>query len=325
MFKFLITVLACIFIIPTIIDTSLVIEPTVELERVLHYYHDDRIQMNDYLLIGTHGSVSYKIDTNILVHNRGISIKRMLGYIVPGIIKRWSKNQHYDILSQLRMGARFLHIEVGWHNHQYVAIHSYYCMRLVDVFRQIHLFLDQTTKGFVMIHVQTFGTLPNNNLNITNYIKPYYKFNKTLSQFTLLKDMYKTLVILDKTFRQQPGIDRADWDYFISTSVAELSNNRNLVTSGFSWVMTPDQTIILKSIGYPFKNKGLYTFPTITQKFVMKRFLLTYYKVLTAHYICLIVDHLNYDDINTIEAINKQTHLNNNVQLLLKDKQTSNK
>lgn len=307
--RVIITILACIFFVPTIVFTGLSVVPTVKIERSLYYYQDENIQMKDYLLIGTHGSVAYNINTRVLVHDRGITSKRYFGYILPGITKRWSKNQHYDILSQLRMGVRFLHIEVGWYNKKNVAIHSFYCMDLVEVLNQVHIFLDQTTKGFVFLQLQKFGTFPDDH-NFTNIMKSHHTYNKTINKFTLLKDIYKSMVIL-KTFYQRPSLNRQHWNLFLQTAKQEINrtSKTNLLTSGFSWVMTPNQNTILTSINRPFDREGLYTFPTVKNKLSLQIFVNQFKQELKGNYLCILIDHFDFEDINIIENINQNKEL----------------
>ena len=303
-------------IFPAITDTGLPLK-NISNERALLYYTFENINMGDYILCGTHGSVSYGVNTDVLVDDRGYTIKK-LSTILPGITKRWSRNQHYDIFNQLLMGTRFLHLEVGWYKHSYVVLHSYYCTTLSDVLDQIIAFLDHTQKGFVVVQLQRWGSIPHDEKHLITYVRAYrniyYRFGHaqsdkpvTIQKDTFLKNLYGKFIIV-QNFQQLPNVAaRSTWYDFkheVRKEIMTFRDPQSSHTRGFAWVMVPNTKTIITKGSQPFNHDGLFSFDSVRRKDFRTVFVHTHYAKIKSCYSFFIMDHVSPGDIDMVDSVN---------------------
>jgi len=239
---------------------------------------NETLTLGNYTLIGTHGSAAYSIDSSVLVNNRnrGFSISPLFSGLFDGIIQRWAKNQHYDLYSQLQMGARYIHLEVCVHQGQWVTLHRYLARPVLQDIQQVNLFLKGSrrankTKAFVLIHLERFGLLCTdaNNQTITQFVL-------SLDNSISLKQVYTDTVISSLYGRGVIVSQRAAASFFPSDYVSDLKifrNNRlvnkfpqpsiNNSLNVFQWIMTPNLIDIMNNLFIPYPFSGLHLFESV--------------------------------------------------------------
>jgi hypothetical protein len=284
------------------------------------------LRLKDYLLIGTHGSTAYRIDSTIIVDDRGVRIKSLAGKITPGLIKQWALNQHYDIYSQLALGARYVHLEVAVHNGEWVTIHSFLAGKLSEDLGQIKSFLDDTTDGFALVHLQRFGEITIDRAGMT-YMDHVHKLDPTnhygvavdtgaVTRETKLSALSGKMVFLGAR-SDNLGIELDPRDYTgdvttfdtnrsvqqIQATPPKHSNNPEMLL-GFQWVMTPGAYELVVDAANPFNKSGLFDFVTVTDKAKLRAYLVTHADTLLQMFHIFIVDHFDPATLGCIEDYN---------------------
>ena len=304
-------------------DYSLPLEARLSIsqQRLLCHTSDPTLILGSYLLIGTHGSAAYRLDTSICVDDRGEYIKHIAGHITSGAVKQWGLNQHYDLYSQLILGARYLHLEVAVYKGEWVTIHSYLAGTLMNDLNEIKSFLDDTTDGFALIHLQRFGTLAvdDDKRTATDFAKEYFRtyLEPNVTRKTLLTSLKKKMVLLnDET---TANVELYPRDYTTDISIFDVNRSTvhfeetppqyvdtNSYLLGFQWVMTPGAESITNDILNPFNQSGLFDLESVHNRSKLSTYLQTESE-LQQNFQIFIVDHLDHDMYDRIDAYNRQS------------------
>lgn len=311
-------VVAAPVVVAAAIDHSLPLKARVTKDKYPTLAYTTETMLKEYLLIGTHGSAAYRINTTVCVDDRGEKAKHILGNTSPGIVRQWSLNQHYDLYSQLVLGARYIHLEVAVHKGSWVTIHSYLTGTLAASLDEIYAFLKDYSSGFVLLHTQVFGSakIDDHGLTAQAYIRAYgtfstYQHTDPVTQDTRLVTLHGKIVLMG-----QPGarMEMYPKDY---TSVLEtFDTNRELKRFKerppvhddkrllcFQWVMTPVAQDMINDALKPWSTSGLFDLVTVTDKEKLKTYCTTRRDVLS-NFQVFIVDHLDPAMAETIEAFN---------------------
>ena len=261
--------------------------------------------LDDYLLIGTHGSAAYQLEPTVLVDDRGYAAKGLVGYLGPELVKTWSINQHYTIYGQLMLGARYLHLEVAVHDGMWVTLHSYRCGDLRHELTEIQRFLAQESPDiFALVYFQLFGAhrVDANGDELLDLVKNQLGgslFMQPISRQTRIRDLTQKLVMLtDTSLEQYP----ADWTHDVGEfdrhrtptymrhhPPTQLANAQCMLC--FTWVMTPHVTQMITDAMNLWTDSG--TFSMETQN---KRKLQTFLQDNSSYlqqFGVMIVDHLD--------------------------------
>ena len=269
--------------------------------------------LDDYLLIGTHGSAAYQLEPAVLVEDRGYAAKQVIGIMCPELVKAWSLNQHYTIYGQLALGARYLHLEVAVHDGTWVTLHSYRCGDLRHELSDIQRFLACANNPdiFALVYFQVFGEqqVDANGDTVEDVVKHQLGvslFAQKIGKMTRIGDLTQKLVMLtDASLEQYP----ADWTH----DVAEFDRHRTPThmrrhppanTQGMlclTWVMTPHVTQMLASAVTFWTRSGIFSMETVTNKRKLQTFLETNSSYVRQFGI-LLVDHLDPATVDLISA-----------------------
>lgn len=318
------------------LDFSVPLEPRLlpHQHAPLHYSLDGALRLKDYLLIGTHGSAAYRLDPAIIVDDRGVQSKSIAGKIVPGLIKQWALNQHYDLYSQLALGARYVHLEVAVYGGEWVTIHSYLAGPLSADLDQITCFLDDTTDGFVLVHLERFGEQTEDRAGKTymdhvRELDPKYHYHVAAADGAVTRETKisvlagKMVVLggcdegLDMGIELYPGDYTGDMTTFDTNRTTQQiqasppahgTNPRRLV--GLQWVMTPGAQELIVDVATPFHRSGLFDFVTVTDRTKLREYLVDHAVTpLLQTFHVFIVDHLDRETCRCIEDYNYQHRL----------------
>jgi hypothetical protein len=274
--------------------------------------------LKDYLLLGTHGSAAYRLDTTSIVDDRGVGIKHTAGKVTPGLIKQWALNQHYDIYSQLALGARYIHLEVAVYKGEWVTIHSYLAGPLSEDMGQVASFLEHTIDGFAIVHLQRFGeeTKDKSGLSHVDYLRklyPQYIVDSGVTTNTRINTLAKKMVILGVNMKSEMyprdyTTDLATFD--LNRTVQRVQDNppqyhEHIDTLiGFQWVMTPGTGDLVGAAMNPFRKSGLFDLVTVTDKTKLREYIhTTAYSIMPVFNI-FIVDHLDTQTCTIEEEYN---------------------
>ena len=312
-----IVLLVIILLSSAALDCSLPLQPRLLPHQhvSLQYSRESTLCLKDYLLIGTHGSSAYRLDCMSLVDDRGVRMKSLAGKLTPGLIKQWALNQHYDIYSQLALGARYVHLEVAVHDGEWVTIHSFLAGKLSDDLDQITRFLDHTTDGFALVHLQHFGETTRDHTNKTcmdhiHELAPKYHCSDPVTRATPLRALTGKLVVLGGDGLQielYPGDYTGDVATFDSNRTthriqmhppSQLNHPKTLL--GFQWVLTPGTHEIAVDAVDPFHQSGLFDRVTVTSKTRLRDYLATHPDMFHV----FIVDHFDEETRICIEEYN---------------------
>ena len=283
--------------------------PTLLYKDRLQYTHerDDSGTLEGYLLIGTHGSAAYRITPDVLVDSRGVGSKQTFSWLT-GLIRRWSLNQHYDIYSQLCLGARFLHLEIALHNEEWVTLHSYLCGGVAEDMSQVVRFIEEKdNKAFVLLNIQLFGVSEGATDKASRTIWTYlselggthiWPMDIPVSKKTTILSLRgKIVVVKYSECRMYPSdytTDNKTFDFNRSHTQIQtyLSENTKDDRLGcLQWVMTPDTMDLVHSALLPYPISGLYTLPVVVDNTRFRRLLDSLYQVQSGFQV-LLVDHL---------------------------------
>lgn len=310
----LVFITLAILLIPAAVDSGprSLVQRAVP-ERRLHYYDGSPgALVKRYILCGTHGSGAYSVDTTCLVDDRGVPGKKWFGLLFPGIVGRFTKNQHYDVFNQLMLGVRFVHLEVSWlkdgpSTGRYVVIHSYYCAELLDILAQIHTFLQRTQKGFVCVQFQIFGPAPPVSLEylLQSHEVHAHRFGGVLDDRTTFSDVYGKFIVLHN-FQQVPIAALNTYPGFqheIKREIQEVGET-NFKNTGLAWVMTPNTSTIVHGLFTPFSRRGLYNLESVLDQEYMKKVLFTDEDKIQNKYLCITMDHISESHVTLVDALN---------------------
>ena len=274
----LLSILVGLLYIVIVIATA-VIEVGVPLAPSMHYRDrlpcahesDDSGTLQDYTLLGTHGSAAYKVNPYVVVDDRGVSSKRTFSWL-RGLVMRWSLNQHYDIYSQLCMGVRFLQLEVSLYQGEWVTLHSYLCGSLVADLAQIVKFIEKKDNpAFVLLKVELFGVgseaIDRNGKTIGLKLEELcghhlWPKESPIQKNTPLVSLRKKIIVVQDCLMYPE-------DY--TTDIALFKANRSGFTARppstslecFQWVMTPSTADLVWSLLRPFPVTGLHRLPAV--------------------------------------------------------------
>jgi hypothetical protein len=306
------------------LDFSIPLKPRLLANQhtTLHHSRNDSLRFKDYLLIGTHGSAAYRIDPAVIVDDRGVDVKRIAGKVTPGLIKQWALNQHYDIYSQLALGARYIHLEVAVHNGEWVTIHSFFAGTLAEDLDQIKGFLDDTTEGFALLKVQRFGKTTTDKVGKTymDYIREidlkYRVDGRTLTRETKLSTLMKKMIVFG-TGDDGLRLELYPADYTSNVNIFDFNRNAKRIQAnppkhiermgsllGFQWVMTPGTRDIVMDLINPASRSGLFDFVTVKNKTKLREYLSTNADTFLKTFHIFIVDHLDPETCSCIEDYN---------------------
>lgn len=313
------TVAATPFVVSAAVDTSVPLRPRMTEIREIKF--NDDYTLKDVILIGTHGSAAYRIDSSIVVDDRGKFVKH-IATVLPGFVAQWAKNQHYDIYSQLCLGVRFLHLEVAVYQGRWVCIHSYYAGELSDDITQVVRFIEDHPDGFALIHVQTFGNTFQDSADKTawEFIKGIVDdedmFVSYIRRDTKMSDLKGKIVLMlpnndnDKQtkFHYYPQDYTADKDKFMENRTQSSLGDRShyVHPSMLQWVMTPGTTEMVNDITDIFAQGGLHKLPAVSDVDMRKNFLEQNKEYLVSNFDVFIVDHVDSNAIDDVHGLNSE-------------------
>ena len=272
---FWVVFLTCVGLVLLIVSANLNSSLQLEMDppvRALNFHAQN--VLDDYLLIGTHGSAAYQLEPTVLVEDRGYAAKKFIGIVCPELVKTWSLNQHYTVYGQLALGARYLHLEVAVHNGTWVTLHSYRCGDLRHELSDIQRFLacDTHPDIFALVYFQVFGEqqVDANGNDIQEVVKHQLGaslFAQPIGKMTRIEDLTQKLVMLtDASLEQYP----ADWTH----DVEEFDRHRTPTHMRhhppanaqcmlcLTWVMTPHVTQMLAGAVKFWTRSGIFSMET---------------------------------------------------------------
>jgi hypothetical protein len=248
-------------------------------------------------LVGTHGSAAYRLDVEKLVDDRNVGIKKF-GFMIQNFTRRWAINQQFSLYDQLTMGVRFLHLEISLYQDEWCTIHSYKAGTLKEDLLDILRFVAVSgSTHFTLLHPQLFGDQDRDSAGKTYMDEMEEILGSSLRVYTPddpVNTYYNTVAVI-----QSPPLYPRDYTDDIDIF---LHNRNKVVPPGtfLQWVMTPDNTTIVRNIFLPFITTN-----SLSDLYPTKHTHL--FKYLQSHeplrVQCIIVDHVDPQFVSIIDNL----------------------
>jgi hypothetical protein len=259
--------------------------------------------ISDRMLIGTHGSAAYRLDLGTLVADRGFNMKKY-GHWTPDLTRRWAINQVYSLYDQLRMGVRFLHLEISLHKEEWCTIHSYKAGTLFEDVHEIRRFvLLPDSSHFTLLYPQLFDNKPSDvDSSGRTYLEAIADILGTCQRSYRPRDpmvtYYNRVAIVDAASAQSPHDDTTTVSTFLHNHVPISKRSDRFL----HWVMTPGLNTIVRSICLPFTSPK-----SLSTLYPNKHENLTAYlrTVPPLQCQCIIVDHVDPEFVAIVDAHNR--------------------
>lgn len=317
--------IVCLFYITVVTAAALLekgksLAPALSYSDRLHCLHEKDFSgtLEDCLLIGTHGSAAYRVTPSVVVNDRGVGAKQTLSWL-SGLVRRWSLNQHYDVYSQLCMGARFLQWQVGLHQNEWVTLHSYLCGDVAADMTQVVRFVEEKgNQAFVLLSIQLWvneDSVDSRGRTIWAYLSELggshvRPTNTPVSKWTPLQSLRRKIVIVTGVdCRMYPSDYTTNQETFdknrslaqIKSHLSETADDNRLAC--FQWVMTPDTQDVVQSALLPYPVTGLYSLPAVVDDTGRRNILNTLRQIQPGFQVFL-VDHLTPSIAREIDTWN---------------------
>jgi hypothetical protein len=272
--------------------------PTSVESTNLRFESDPERPIKHCMLVGTHGSASYRLDVEKLVDDRNVGIKKF-GYLIQDFTRRWAMNQRFSLYDQLTMGVRFLHLEISLYQDEWCTIHSYKAGTLKEDLLEILRFVSVSgSTHFTLLHPQLFGDQDTDSAGKTYMDEIEEILGSSLRVYNPddhVSTYYNTVTVL-----HSPPLHPRDYTDDIDIF---LKNRDRVGPPGqfLQWVMTPDTNTIVRNILLPFTTTGSLSdlYPTNHTHLV---------KYIQSHeplgFQCIIVDHVDPQFVSIIDGSN---------------------